>query len=69
MSTGGQGHSLTLTQDSYSMTVSYISSKAAGPIVTKFHIEPPWAEGTKLCSNSPVYMTNMAAMPVHGKNL
>ena len=51
------------------MTVSNIFSKAIASIVTKFDIEPPWAEGTKLCSDSPGHMTNMAAMPVHGKNL
>ena len=44
-----------------------MSSKATGPIVTKFHIEPPWAEGGKVCSNNPGHMINMAAMPSHGK--
>ena len=51
------------------MTVSNIISKATAPILIKFHLELPWAKGTKLCSNSPGNMTNMAAMPVHGKNL
>ena len=51
------------------MAVSNIFSKATGPIVTKFHIKLPLAEGTKLCLNSPCHMTNMAAMPVHGKSL
>ena len=32
------------------MTFSYIFSKAIGPVVTKFHVEPPWAGGTKTCS-------------------
>ena len=50
------------------MTVSNISLKATGPIVTK-NIEPPLAVGRKVCSNSPGHMTNMATMPVHGKNL
>ena len=49
------------------MTVPNIFSKATGTVVTKFHIEPAWAEGTKLCSKSPGHMTNMADMPVHGK--
>ena len=44
---------------------SDISSKATGPIVTKFHVEPPRAEGTKICSNSPDDITNM---DLHGKN-
>ena len=51
------------------MTISNNISKATWPIVIKFHLELPWAEGTKLCSNGPGNMTNMAAMPVHGKNL
>ena len=35
------------------MTVSNISSKATGPIVTKFHVKPPGAEGTEILANSP----------------
>ena len=57
-----------LTQGSHIITISDIS-KATGPIVTNFYIEPFWAEGRKVCSNSPGHMTNMAAMPVQGKNL
>ena len=49
------------------MTVPNIFSKATGTVVTKFHIEPAWAEGIKLCSESPGHMTNMADMSVHGK--
>ena len=59
---------LLLTQGSHSITISVIS-KATGPIVTNFYIERPWAEGRKVCSNSPGHMTNMAAMPIHGKSL
>ena len=51
------------------MTVLNFMSKPSEPIVTKFHIEPPWAEGRKVSSNSPDHMTVMAVMPVHGKNL
>ena len=29
------------------------SSETTGPIETKFHMEPPWDEGTKVCSNGP----------------
>ena len=36
---------------------------------SKFHVEPPWDGGTKSCSNDPGHMTNMAAMPIYGKNL
>ena len=45
------------------------SSETTGPIEAKFHMEPPWDGGTKVCSNGPGYMTEMAAMPIHSKNL
>ena len=32
-------------------------------------MEPPWSEGTNVCSNDPDHMTKMAAMPIYGKNL
>ena len=57
-----------LTQGSDSITISDIS-KATGPIVTNFYIERPWAEGRKVWSNRPGHMTNLAAMPIRGKNL
>ena len=31
------------------MMVSNISAKATEPIVTKFHLKPPEAKGTKIC--------------------
>ena len=40
-----------------------------GPIATKFHIQPPGPLGKKNCSNDLGHMTNMAAMPIYGKNL
>ena len=48
MSTSGQSHSLTLTHNSHSMTISNIS-EANGPVVTKFDVAPSGAEGTKSC--------------------
>ena len=45
------------------------SSETTGPIATKFHIQPPGPLGKKSCSNGPGPMTNMAAMPIYGKNL
>ena len=68
MRTRGQGHCLTFDQDSQSITISNIFSKATGLIVTKFQIEPPLAEGREVCSNSPGHITSMATMPIHGKN-
>ena len=51
------------------MTVSIISSKATKPNVTKFHVEPPGAEGMKIYTNPQGRMTNMATMPIYVKNL
>ena len=45
------------------------SSETTGPIEVKFHVEPPWDGGTKICSNGPGHITNVAAMPIYGKNL
>ena len=52
----------------YMSTFSNIS-KTPGPIETKFHAEPPWEGGAKVCSNSHSHMTMMAAMPIYSKNL
>ena len=43
--------------------------RKAGPIEAKFHVEPPWDVGTKVCSNGPGHMTKVAAKPIYGKNL
>ena len=45
------------------------SSETSGPIEVKFHVEPPWEGGTKVCSNVLGQLTKMAAMPIYGKNL
>ena len=45
------------------------SLETAKPIEAKFHLYPPWDEGTKACSNGPGHMTNMAAMPIYGKTI
>ena len=44
-------------------------SETTGPIATKFHIQPPRPSGKKNCSNGLGHMTNMATMPIYGKNL
>ena len=44
-------------------------SETTGPIEAKFHVEPPWEGGTKVCSNGQGHVTKMAAMPIYGKNL
>ena len=45
------------------------SSETTGPTEGNFLVEPPWDGGTKVCSNDPGYMTKMADMPIHCKNL
>ena len=70
MNTKGQGLSMTLVQGHSDSTVShFFSFETARPIETKFHMEPPWDGGTKVCSNGPGHMTNRAAMPIYCKNL
>ena len=44
------------------------SWKTAGSIKAKFHMEPQWDGGTKVCSNDPGPMTKMATMRMYGKN-
>ena len=45
------------------------SSETIGPIVTKFHMKPPWVGGMKSFSNGPGHMIKMSAMPVYGKSV
>ena len=45
------------------------STETTGPIEAKFHMEPPWDGGTKVCSNGPDHMSKVAAMLIYGKNL
>ena len=52
-----------------SSTISNIFfSETAGPIKTKFYLEPPWVGGTIFCSRHLGHMTKMAATPIYGKN-
>ena len=41
------------------------SSKTTGTIKAKFHMEPPWDGGTKVCLIGPGHMTKMAARPIY----
>ena len=49
--------------------MALLFSETTGPIVTKFHIQPPGPLGKTNCSIGLDHMTNMAAMPIYGKNL
>ena len=70
MNIKGQDHSLTLVQGHSDSTFSnFFSLETAWPIEAKFHVEPAWDWGTKVCTNGPGHMTNMATMPINGKNL
>ena len=70
MNIKGQGHSLTLVQGHSDLTFSnFFSRETAWPIEAKFHMEPQWDGGTKVCSNGPGHMTKMAAMPIYDKNM
>ena len=61
---------MTLVQShSNSPFANFFSLEMAKPIEAKFHMEPPWDEGTKVCLNGPGHMTNMAAIPIYGKIL
>ena len=46
---------------------SKIFSKTAGPIKAKFHMEPQWDGGTKVCSRGLGHMTKMATTPIYGE--
>ena len=61
---------MTLVQGhSDSAFLNFFSLETAGPIEAKFHVDPPWDQEMKECSNGPGHMTSMAAMPIYGKNL
>ena len=49
--------------NSYMLTYLNTSSKAIGPVETKFHVEPLGMEKTKTCSNHPGLMTNRHPCP------
>ena len=46
---------------------NFFSLETSRSIETKFHMEPPWDKGMKICSNGLCHMTNMATMPIYGK--
>ena len=48
---------------------NFFCSETGRPIEAKFHVESAWDGGMKVWSNGVGHMTNMAAMPIYGKNL
>ena len=68
MNIKGQGHLLILVQGHSDSTFSnFYSLETSKPIEAKFQMQPPWDRGTKICSNGPNHMTNMAAIPIFDK--
>ena len=55
------------TQDS--TFSNFISLETLRLIEARFHVEPPWDGGTKVCPNGSGHMTKMATMPIYDKNL
>ena len=69
MNIKGQGHSLTLVQGRSDSTLIFsFCLETAKPIEAKFNVYPQWDGETKVCSNGPGHMTNMAAMSIYSKN-
>ena len=70
MRTRGQGHYLTFDQELLHIDDFKHIFLASGPVeIIKFYVESPRVEETKICSKHPGHMTNMASMPIYGKNL
>ena len=47
----------------------YFSSKTAGLIEPKVHLQPLWDRGIKVCERDLGHLTNIAPMPIYGKFL
>ena len=45
------------------------SSEASGPMLLKFHVEPPLVAGNERLLNGHGPLTKMAAQPIYGKHL
>ena len=68
MNIKGQGHSLTLVQGRSDSTLKFFFClETAKPNEAKFHVYPQWDGETKVCSNGPGHMTNMAAMSIYSE--
>ena len=50
-------------------SLNIFSSETTASIEAQFHMESPWDGGTNVYSNGPGHMTQIADMPIYGKNL
>ena len=70
MSVKGQGHSLTLVIRSLRFESSNLFvAETVKPFGTKAHMKAKGRMGMKIYTNELGHMTNMATMPIYGKNL
>ena len=69
MSIKGQGHSLTLVKGHSDFKVKTCFAETVGRFGTKAHMKAYGRMGMKIYTNEVGHMTNMAAMPIYGKNL
>ena len=70
MSVKGQGHSLTLVKGhSHFKVKTCFSQKTVGQFWNQNSYQSLRGMGMKIHTNELGYMTNMAAMPICGKNL
>ena len=68
MTPQGHGHSLTFAQGHSDSTFSnFFSKNNTRMIEAKFHMEPSWDVGMKICSNVPGHMTKVVSRPIYGK--
>ena len=69
MSIKGQGHSLTFEKLSDFKVKTCFSEKTVGQFGTKVHMKVLGGIGMKIYTIELSHMTNMAAMPIYGKNI
>ena len=70
MSIKGQGHSLTLVKGHSDFNVkTCFSQKQLGDLEPKFKWKLEGKKGMKIYTNEMGHMTNLAAMPIYGKNI
>ena len=70
MSVKSQGHSLTLVKGYSDFKVkTCFSQKQLGDLQTKAHMKAEGRMGMKIYTNELGHMTNMATMPMYGKNI
>ena len=66
----GRGHSLTLDQGHSDFVLNIFKHLLRNHWKSvKFHLDPSWDGGPKVCSNDPGHMAKRATMPIYDKKL